>query len=331
MLTFKEYTQNLSEDLAKDNIDKVKATYDVNNPISTVHDPNAIHTDSNKIIDHLAKADPTRDKEHVGWITHLYHNGFINQSQTSEVKNTLKSFERYKHVIGSDHDVMHQLGLHPSGDDMSDIHNYHTLEQVQRTLGGYVNYDNTAHPDIGIGKQDLLYAQHKNFWTPAHSNAVANKIINHVNSFGDFYGGHKRTLEHLGVFNERADEYKKALSNHLRDSLASGRFSRHEILKAKNPKFSYWNEKIHGKAARDGLSKRLRSGVINPSEISDAQMFKYWDDDRHSNDISFGYMNKINPPKQKTKINPRKYGMKLITILRKINKMATFGSKSKYK
>lgn len=289
------------------NVDWVKNRY-VGVPINSSHDPDAHNLNSDDIVDHLAKADPTSYKDHLGWIADQYDNGNIRLEHSLDVRNSLNDFERYKHLIKKDEQRSASIGMPINNGKtgiypipMDDIHHYDDLDHLNRVLD---NYRNVSIPttDIGVDRGEIINAKNGGYWNKIHANIATNKVLDHVKKHGDFWGAHKEFLDYLGSFDSVKDEYKKALSNHLSQRLLSGHQFMSEIYRAKDGVDGYWNDKIHNKDAADGLSKRLRLGTINDQDIRLAKRFNYWDQNRHTNDMSIGLLRKMQgPPKNKLK------------------------------
>ena len=66
-------------------------------PLSTDHDPLAVHKETPDIIKHFAEhGDPTKNKAHTQYIVGLYRNKKIRQEDAPSVKEDLTNFEKYK-------------------------------------------------------------------------------------------------------------------------------------------------------------------------------------------------------------------------------------------
>ena len=113
MINFAQLLESL-EMLMEDRMDFLKQQF--KDKISTEHDADAKHTDSDKIIDHLAtKADPSSNKLNTQWLVNQYRNKAIKQSDAPHIKSTLQDFERVKKGLEKK-----DLNQYKSVDDLRD-------------------------------------------------------------------------------------------------------------------------------------------------------------------------------------------------------------------
>lgn len=311
MLTYKKFLSQLNEESLNEVFNNVKNVINVknkyNNYISSSHDYDARNLTCNQIIHRLARyADPTPSKVHLGWIADQYENGNIKLKDSHEIRKALIDFGMHQQEIKNDEARSKIIGVpidnrnHAFNIPMTDINHYDDLDHLNGVLDNYRNNAFIPTTDIGVNKDEIRNAINGGYWSNAHNNIAISKILDHARKHGDHYGAHKDFLTSLNSFNSVKDKYKKALSDHLSQTLLSGHPSMSEIYKAKAD--DYWNDKIHNKNAADGLSKLLRSGISTTQHIKLAKTFGYWDEDRHMRDMSIGLLRKMQgPPKNKLK------------------------------
>lgn len=79
--------------------DRLQYLKDNTKPFDISHDPHAEHKDHSAIIDHFAKADPTKNKQYTQYVLGLYKAKAVRQEDSDRIKDSLSSFDRYKHKL----------------------------------------------------------------------------------------------------------------------------------------------------------------------------------------------------------------------------------------
>ena len=136
MIKYKQFLLILTEAVSDNRIRQTKNKF---KSISTSHDPDAIHTESDDIIQHFAdNADPSDKKEHLQWIMNQYKKGNIKQEDDQDINKTLTNFRTYQKKLGE-----------------KDLNRYPHIDDVKKALEPHAGTDASykaivPHPDAPL-------------------------------------------------------------------------------------------------------------------------------------------------------------------------------------
>jgi len=136
MIKYKQFLLILTEAVSDNRIKQTKNKF---KSISTSHDPDAIHTNSDDIVQHFAdNADPSDKKEHLQWIMNQYKKGNVKQEDDQDIHKTLTNFRTYQKKLGE-----------------KDLNRYKHVDDVKKALEPHVGTDASykaivPHPDAPL-------------------------------------------------------------------------------------------------------------------------------------------------------------------------------------
>jgi hypothetical protein len=127
--------------LVESRIDWIK---DNTKSISTEHDPQAISTDKNTIVDHIADtADPTKKKLYTHWLVKRYNAGDFKQEDAYKVADHISNFDKHKSKL-----------------DKKDINQYGSLDELKSAVA--------PHEGTAATKKEALVQAKSNLNMPGH-------------------------------------------------------------------------------------------------------------------------------------------------------------------
>lgn len=137
MKTFKELLNEQYMLLENNRIEFTKNQF--KDKISTDHDPEGKAKTSDKVVDLMAKHDPSSGKQYTGWMTRHYASGSFTQKDAPKVGKLLSAFETHKNKL-----------------EHKDINQYSSVSDLRDTLQPHmaksVVPQKTGEPEDGLEK-----------------------------------------------------------------------------------------------------------------------------------------------------------------------------------
>lgn len=120
------------EALMEDRIDFLKNQY--RDKLSTKHDPDAEHTNSDDIINHLSEGgDPTKKKIYSQWLVNQYRNSSLTPEEAA-ARGVSKIPHFKQEDVSRSHRVLGNFDKYKSKLDKKDINQYADLDEVQTAV-----------------------------------------------------------------------------------------------------------------------------------------------------------------------------------------------------